>query len=72
MTTEKKPRSTRIYRVQSQGSPVRLVRATQTRTAAAHVALQGVEIRVATQDDLLDAFAAGVTVETSRGVTATA
>lgn len=70
MTNEKKTRSSRVYRVQSDGQPVRLVRATQVRTAAAHVALQGVEIRVATQDDLIAAIAAGVPVEVSRGVAA--
>lgn len=67
MTNETKPRRSRLYRVQSEGCPVRLVRATQVRTAARHVGLQGVDIRVATQDDIVTAIGAGVPIEYAAG-----
>jgi hypothetical protein len=70
MTTEQKQRTSRIYRVQSEGEPARLVRATQVRIAAQHVALQGLEIRVATQDDIVSGLGAGVPIEYARGTQA--
>lgn len=56
---------TRIYRVRA-GDTVRLVRATHPSHAAQHVARDLIEVRVATQDDLVDAFGKGIQPETIR------
>lgn len=57
---------TRIYLVADSGTtttPPRLVRATHPATALRHVAAAVLTVRVASQDDLLTALAAGVKVE---------
>ena len=52
----------RIYRV-AVGDIVRLVRATHPSHAVQHVARELIDCRVASQDDLVAAFAAGVAPE---------
>lgn len=57
--------ATRIYRIAptTGEGPARLVRATHPATALRHVAADAFEVRVASQDDLLASFEAGVKVE---------
>jgi len=56
--------TTRIYIVFDKAtSDVRLVRATHPSHALQHVARDTFSSRVATQDDLIDALAAGVHIE---------
>ncbi len=59
------PTPTRVYCV-TVGDQRRLVRAAHPATATAHVARDLLKVRVATQDDLLDAFRDGIQVETIR------
>lgn len=56
---------TRIYHIESPDTgTIRLVRATNQPAAVRHVA-RDLQVRVASQDDLVDALAAGVKVETA-------
>lgn len=56
--------STRIYYVADKATKKpRLVRASHPSVAVRHVAADAFDVRVASQDDLLSAFEAGVTVE---------
>ena len=65
MTT--KP-NTRIYAVapNQAGEPLRLVRAIHAAQALRHVASDTLTVRVASQDDLISAIAAGAKVEEPR------
>lgn len=57
--------ATRIYTICNNATGVvRLVRATHPSHALQHVARDTFSSRVATQDDLIDALAAGVQIET--------
>jgi len=60
--------TTRIYFVTDKTTKKpRLVRAGHPATALRHVAADAFDVRVATQDDLLNAFEAGITVEKIAG-----
>lgn len=56
---------TRIYRI-AVGEKVRLVRAAHPSHAVQHVARELIDCRVASQDDLLDAFGKGIQPEAIR------
>ena len=56
--------TTRVYAITNKTTKTpRLVRATHPSTALRHVAADAFTVRVASQDDLLTAIAAGVKVE---------
>jgi hypothetical protein len=60
--------TTRIYRIADKATQKpRLVRASHPSVAVRHVAADSFDVRVATQDDLLNAFEAGITVEKIAG-----
>lgn len=56
--------ATRIYLVTSTSGAVRLVKATVASQAITHAAKQSFTVRVASQDDLVEALSNGVKVET--------
>lgn len=56
--------ATRIYLVTSTDGAARLVKATVASQAITHAAKQSFTVRVASQDDLVNALSSGVRVET--------
>lgn len=56
--------ATRIYLVTSNDGAARLVKATVASQAITHAAKQSFTVRVASQDDLVNALSSGVRVET--------